>query len=153
MKHILACMLAMLAAFVQVSSATGLPEKKRTNDPASTQQVSKAQAPEENVGGENKSCPIQGYRSIHTGSDGMYIICALISEDNCIFIPCESMAHGLRTTLGITESPMPGGLQMPAGQNYIGYYDANQVFQLQTVGNLLYEYDSNTQSLTIRLNP
>lgn len=154
MKHAIMLSLALAASFCQLLTASELPGKKATDSRTNVAvPVTPAQPGITAENGHEEFCKVVGYRTIFHGPSGEYIVCALISNESCVMIPCTSMGTGMATELGTVEVPAPGGIVVPEGQKFIGYYDANNVFQLFYVNSITYEYSAENHTLIIYSNP
>lgn len=154
MKHAIMLTLALAVSFFQLLTASELPGKKATD--SRTQVAVPAQPVQPGTTSENgneKFCKVVGYRTIYEGPVNNYVVCAVISNETCVMIPCSSMGTGLATELGTVEVNPPGGVVVPEGQQFIGYYDANNVFQLFYVNSITYEYNAENHTLIIHSNP
>ena len=109
--------------------------------------------PEENIGDkEGKDCKVPGLLTIYPNN---VYHCHLISTKACVFVDCSALdQQGGGNNPGIQKGvKLPGNVEIPAGQNFIGYYDESNVFNIIYVNSLSITRDASTNSIEFKVNP
>lgn len=108
--------------------------------------------PTENIDNkEGKECKVPGLLTIYPND---VYHCHLVSTNACVFVPCSTLdQQGGSGNPGIQkDAKLPGNVEIPEGQNFIGYYDESNVFKIIYVNSISFQQDASTNSIEFKIN-